>query len=132
MDNDRLGAALTAAGATGVTFPALGACGGAPTVASSATTARCGPPGPPASIKLTVPPGSGADLLTRVMGDGDRTISAALFRPTGVSTVSGVDVLQRETGGTAAAGGGAQQAYSSAGASRSTSSATTWRLSWPG
>lgn len=76
-----------------------------------ATTVRCGPAGSPPTITLTVPPGSVAALITGPQADW-RPVAATVVRASAVETIAGVDILERETAGTAAASvNGAQHAY---------------------
>lgn len=109
-DNERLRSTLEGAGATGITFPPVQTCPSTPTGADPAVPTTlsmlCRLP---ATISLTVPPGSKATLIA-LGADQTEPAHGLLPQATGVETVAGVDVLERETAGTAPVRDAGQQA----------------------
>lgn len=103
-DNDRLQGILEAAGATSVVFPTAQPC---PSVAGPSGILPCPLP---AAISVAVPSGGTAMLFNAIVPQAEQAFAGLLPQATGVETVSGIDVLERDSAGTAGPRDAAQQA----------------------
>lgn len=110
VDKDKLAALLVEAGASGVTFPPPETCPSRSVAPAGPVPTTISVPCPiPRGVDLTVPAGSVAKLFTTAVAGAENPFGG-LRQVTSVETVAGVDVLQRETAGTAAPRNAAQQA----------------------
>jgi hypothetical protein len=103
-DTDRMRSLLETAGATGVTFPSPHPC---PSVAGPSGILPCPLP---TAISLTVPSGSTAMLYNAIVPQPEQTFAGLLSQASGVETVSGIDVLERDTAGSPGPPDATQQA----------------------